>query len=443
MKSNRILALRQRKITLVAAQRAILAAADNDGARDLNEAEAAKYDDNVRALTSLEGQIEREEQLMASERSIGAVTDDNRVAAGTDAIVTDVATDAPTPKGFASFGEMLVAVAASSRTNGRVTDPRLFAGSPPSGMNEAVPSDGGFLVQKEFSSTLLKRTYETGQISSRVNRVPIGADKNGLKINAIDEDSRADGSRMGGILAYWINEADTKIASKPKFRQIELNLNKIIGLCYATDELLEDAVALQAIIETAFPEELNFKVEDAIINGTGSGQPLGIMNSASLLTVARDAGDVGVTASTADILNMWSRCWGRSRQNAVWFINQDVEPKLYPLTLGSGTAVQLFYTPPGQNGNQYGKLLGRDVIPVEHSATLGTPGDILLADLSQYLMIDKTPTSASSIHVRFVNDETTFRFVYRVDGQPAWKKPLTPKNGVNTYSPFVALATRS
>jgi HK97 family phage major capsid protein len=87
--------------------------------------------------------------------------------------------------------------------------------------------------------------------------------------------------------------------------------------------------------------------------------------------------------------------------------------------------------------------MGRPVIPTEHNATLGTPGDIILADLTQYVMADKgAPTTASSIHVRFLNDETTFRFVYRVDGQPVWKKPLTPKNGTNTYSPFVALATR-
>jgi len=89
-------------------------------------------------------------------------------------------------------------------------------------------------------------------------------------------------------------------------------------------------------------------------------------------------------------------------------------------------------------------MLGKPVIPVEHCATLGTPGDIILADLSQYVMSDKgAPQAASSIHVRFLNDETTFRFIYRVDGQPTWKKALTPKNGTNTQAPFIALATRS
>jgi HK97 family phage major capsid protein len=88
--------------------------------------------------------------------------------------------------------------------------------------------------------------------------------------------------------------------------------------------------------------------------------------------------------------------------------------------------------------------MGRPVIPVEYCATLGTAGDIVLVDLEQYLMIDKGKVEgASSIHVRFLYDEMTFRFVYRVDGQPIWHAALTPFKGTNTLSPFIALETRS
>jgi len=81
----------------------------------------------------------------------------------------------------------------------------------------------------------------------------------------------------------------------------------------------------------------------------------------------------------------------------------------------------------------------------ESSATLGTVGDIILADLREYQGIEKGGIqSASSIHVRFLEGETCYRFIYRVDGQPAWNAPLTPFKGAsNTVSPFVALATRA
>ena len=430
---SNIKALRQRAHEQKKALRALLdgAAAEN---RDLNESEATKYEDGLKALVAIEKSIEREEALLDRERHAPAVDDPNEAAAAA----------AGTPGqsvGFTRLGEFLKAVVMHERTRGRNSDPRLQAAA--SGMSEAVPSDGGFLVQKDFSAELIMRVYQTGQIASRVRRIPIGPNANGVKINGIDEDSRADGSRWGGVLAYWVNEADAFTGSKPKFRQIELQLQKLIALCYSTDELLNDAAALETVISQAFAEEMMFKVEDAIMNGTGAGQPLGLLNSGAVVQVAKDAADTTATISTLDVLNMWQRLWARSRQNAAWFINQDVESKLYPLTLGTGTAVQLLYTPPGENGNQYGMLLGRPVIPSEHQATLGTPGDIVLADLSQYLLIDKgAPRQDYSIHVRFLNDEGVFRFVYRVDGQPAWKKVLTPKNGTNTYAPFVSLATR-
>jgi HK97 family phage major capsid protein len=429
-------ALFQRKADLTKQLRAQIdkARAEN---RSLTEDELVTYNKSVETLASIEEDLKRETHVLELERSLVPVSDSNAGASAS--------AGAPSGKDttkFSSFGEQLMAIVRHARSDGRHTDQRLFAAA--SGASEAVPSDGGFLVQKDFSTEILKRLYETGQISGRVRRIPISAAANGLKMNAIDETSRVDGSRWGGVRAYWMNEADALTPTKPKFRQIELNLNKLGAVFYATDEILQDASALEAIFTEAFGEEMGFKVEDAIISGTGSGQPLGILNSDSLITVTHDSGDSGATVSTNDVLLMWQRLWPRSRQSAAWFINPDVEAKLYPLTLGSGTAVQLLYTPPGMQGNQYGMLLGRPVIPVEHCATLGTPGDIILADLSTYVMIDKgAPQQAASMHVRFLNDEMTFRTTYRCDGQPWWNKALTPKNGSNTQSPFIALSTRS
>jgi HK97 family phage major capsid protein len=88
--------------------------------------------------------------------------------------------------------------------------------------------------------------------------------------------------------------------------------------------------------------------------------------------------------------------------------------------------------------------MGRPVIAAEYMDTVGDQGDIMLADLSEYQMIEKGGVqAASSIHVNFLNDETVFRFVYRVDGQPKWNSPLTPKNSALTQSPFIVLDARA
>jgi HK97 family phage major capsid protein len=103
----------------------------------------------------------------------------------------------------------------------------------------------------------------------------------------------------------------------------------------------------------------------------------------------------------------------------------------------------MFLPAGGLNAAPYSSLFGRPIVPIEYASTLGTPGDITLADFSQYVLADKRGMqAATSLHVRFLTDEMTFRFTYRVDGQPLWHTALTPFKGANTKSPFVALAAR-
>ena len=188
---------------------------------------------------------------------------------------------------------------------GGSVDPRLFTAAA-SGLNETVPSEGGFLVQQDFSQEILQDVFQTGILASRCRRIPISGNANSLKINGIDETSRAS-TRSGGILGYWEEEAAEKTASKPKFRKIELNLKKLIGLCYATDELLQDAAALEGVIRQGFVSEFGFLLDDAIINGTGAGQPLGILNSGCLVSVDKETGQKAATVVAENVIKMYSR----------------------------------------------------------------------------------------------------------------------------------------
>ena len=381
-----------------------------------------------------------EEEIRAWDESIGRA--EKLLAIEPEDRSTEKPEVKPTPakdneKRFASFGEQLMAAYRAATPGGKV-DERLTTRAA-SGLNESTPSDGGFLVQQDFVTELLKRTYETGILASKVKKIPISTNANGMKINAIDEDSRANGSRWGGVQTYWEGEADEITANKPKFRQMELSLKKLTGLCYATDELLQDAAALEAVIRQAFAEEFGFKIDDAILSGSGEGEPLGILNSGAIVTVAKEASQTDII-TVENLIKMWNRLWSRSRANAVWYINQELEPYLYTLKIGDKPV----YIPAGGLSEKpYGTLFGRPVVPIEQCSAAGEVGDIILADIGQYLLIDKGGVkSASSIHVRFLYDENVFRFIYRVDGKPIWTKPLTPYKGSATVSPFVTLAKR-
>ena len=99
----------------------------------------------------------------------------------------------------------------------------------------------------------------------------------------------------------------------------------------------------------------------------------------------------------------------------------------------------------GVSGLPYNTLFGRPVLPIEQCASVGTVGDIILADLNGYILAEKGGIQSDySIHVQFLTDqENVFRFIMRVDGSPVLTAPLTPYKGTSaTQSFFVALATR-
>jgi HK97 family phage major capsid protein len=352
--------------------------------------------------------------------------------------------EADTP--FESFAVQLDAIKAATLTQGRELAPRLKALNVKAalGANELVGSEGGFLLEPTFAEGILTPMHEMGPFSNRANRLAIGANSNSLTVRAVDETSRATGSRWGGVQGYRLAEADTKTASQPSFRLVDLKLKKYAVVVYATEELLQDTTALAGIVQQGASEELNFMLNDDIVNGAGNAGPLGILASGALVSVAKESGQAAATIVTENIFKMWARLHPRSKSNAVWYINTDCTPQLYALALSVGTGGQPMYMAPGALPNSpSGSLLGRPVIESEFNATLGTVGDIGLFDMTQYVMIDRDVQSASSIHVQFLTDQVAFRFVYRCDGQPKIAAPLTPYKGTGTLSPFVALATRA
>lgn len=350
-----------------------------------------------------------------------------------------------------SFGEFLQDVAYATRTQMRSVPRRLEmhqkrnVQAAASGLNEGLPAEGGFLVGTDFIGGLIQRVYDNAAIAGRCQKVTISGASNSMKMNGVNETSRAAGSRYGGVLGYWIAEAGSPTASKPAFRQIELMLKKLGVLAYATDELIADAAALESIVSACVVGELDFMLQDSIINGNGAGKPLGILSSPCLVTVTKETGQEADTVVFQNISKMWARMWAPSRGNSVWLINQELETQLDQLALPVGTGGVPAYMPPGGLADSpYGRLKGRPVIPIEQAAAIGDAGDIILADFSQYLLADKGGVqAASSMHVNFATDEMVYRFIYRVDGQPTWNSALTPFKGTSsTLSPFVTLGAR-
>ena len=352
------------------------------------------------------------------------------------------AEDNPTRR-FRNLGEFAMAVRNAHAPSVRAVDERLQFCAAATGLNQATGPEGGYLVPPSFSETIWDG-MNVGEDNLLARTDQYTVDGESLTFNANAETSRVT-SLYGGVIAYWIAEAAQLTGTKPTFRQVTVRPQQLAALCYATDKLLANATSLNQWITKAATAAINFKVGDAIINGTGAGQPLGLLNSGCTVSVSKESGQAAATIQHANIVKMFARMHKMSRPNAVWLINQDIEPQLYSMTLALGTSALAVYTPPGGlSAAPYATLMGKPVIPIEYCATLGTVGDIILADMRAYITATQGGIdSAVSMHLRFDYLEQVFRFVFAVDGQSWLASAMTPYKGTATLSPFVTLATRA
>lgn len=336
---------------------------------------------------------------------------------------------------FKSFGEFLQCTTPTYQLKNGI-DARL------KNLNESDGGAGGDLVPEEFRATLMKLAIEDFIIRPRAFTLPMGSST--MKIPAIRDTSHAT-NIYGGVQAYWGSEAQALTSSQPTFRQIELTAKKLTGYTATSNELIQDqnVGGLEALLMRLFGDAIGFFEDDAFFNGTGAGQPLGILNSPALVSVSKEVGQAAATIVSENLDKMYSRMLPSSLNRAVWVCSHDCLPQLFALsrTVGVGGA-PVFITNITQGPTM--SIYGRPVIVTEQAQTCGTLGDIYFADFSYYLLGDRQAlTTAVSEHVNFTTDEMAWRFVERLDGQPWLDSALTPRHGSNTLSPFVALATRA
>jgi len=257
------------------------------------------------------------------------------------------------------------------------------------GMSELVPADGGFFVNTDQALELIKTTFTLASLAPKCKKVTISSNSNSVDFNAIAETSRVTGSRFGGLNGFWLEEGGTKTAAQPVFRKIELKLKKLAALCYLTDELIQDASALQSMVQSMYPEEFAWLIDDAIYRGAGGGQPVGILGHASAVNVAIQPGQTLANGAIVyeNIVDMFSRMVPSSMPKAEWYINQTCLPWLYTMALAVGFGGVPVYMPAnGASSAPYGTLMGKKVNVIEHASALGTVGDIAFLDASQYIL---------------------------------------------------------
>lgn len=344
--------------------------------------------------------------------------------------------------GFRNLGDFAFAVRNASMRQGGDLDPRLRNAAATTYGNESTGADGGFAVPPDFRSDIMSRVFGEDSLIARTDRMQSSSNTLTLPI-----DMTTPWQTSGGIQSYWTAEGAAKTQSKPALEEVTVKLHTLATLVPVTEELLEDAPAMDSYLRRKVPEKMDFTISHAIVWGNGVGKPQGFMNSPALVTVAAEGAQTADTVNATNLMKMWGRMPVASRRTAVWLMHPDVEAVLPGMTIGQ----QPIYLPPGGlSGSMYGTLFGRPVIPHQVAETIGDLGDVMLVDLANYMTVTKTGGGRDangmktdvSIHLWFDQDMVAYRFTMRVAGQSWWSQAIAQRDGTNTQSPFITLASR-
>lgn len=304
----------------------------------------------------------------------------------------------------------------------------------PSGFH-TQSNEGEIFILPEWSNELLRTPSSRSGIYDRCGSFSMTG--NLYRVRAL-VDKNHTSSVSGGITVARTAEGGASTATTADFEFVEFRPNKLTGLTYITEEMLEDATAFATLIPGLFAEAFASQDEEDVLFGSGVGEPLGMLNDSnpSLISVTRNT---AASIKIQDILNMRARAVANNWGNYVWIGSQDIIPQLGVLS----NANQTLYLSNAKTGEAFDTILGRPLLYSDHVATLGTKTDLSLVDPTQYRIAMKGGiTQQQSIHVRFLYGETTLRFVKRNDGQPLWRAALQPKKSTqSTRSPFITIAT--
>jgi HK97 family phage major capsid protein len=292
---------------------------------------------------------------------------------------------------------------------------------------------GGYTLPEGFKNEIWERVMQESNVIDKVFVIPLTTKS--IKIPAMGGYDRSGGTLYGGIQFYDEGENDQLQDVRPKFEQINFDLGLQGALTHASDAMLRfSPVTMESFIKKIFADALRWRIEYLLFNGTGAGQPDGVIGHGCAIDTTAVTGQGASTVIFENIVDMDANMWPSG--NPEWYFNPKVKRQLRVMSLAVGT---------GGNVLNWKEELDHPYHEVEHCAALGTTGDIVLGDFGQYGVTlpqgqGNGPRFDTSIHFKFDYAQTSFRFLYYCDGHPMWRTSETDRQG-GTYSPFVTLAS--
>lgn len=196
--------------------------------------------------------------------------------------------------GFKSFGHFCQDIFKLGSSHGRTVTKELdkwetHVKAAGTGMNEGTAEFGGHLVPEQFRRDLMVAVSESNDLLPLCTQMPM--ESNIIKVPYVDGFDKSAGLVYGGIKWYWVAEEAAATETRPKIDMLQLELHTLVGLFYASEQLLSDSfVSIEAMAQNGFRDGLNYVFNEVLLHGTGAGQPLGVVNAPCAVSVSAETG---------------------------------------------------------------------------------------------------------------------------------------------------------
>lgn len=432
-------------------QTAILALAESES-RDLTEAEETEFAALEKEFGAFENKIkaaqtkENRSNTMAARAS--AINSTQTIPFRPSAVAgAPVQAEKKDDGGFKNLGEVVHAIRfgdpkgrleglpVGQGQGGGFGVPEAFHGQLLPIRNEwsmGEGAGGGFAVPEQFRPEVLQINTGIDIVRSRATVIPAG-DPPDAKITM---PALAQGSNgvLGGVEVHWIGEGEDKPETEANLREVSLQPQEVAATTVITDKLLRNWKAANAFISNLLQKAMRAAEDIAFLTGNGVGKPKGVLGANGRLLVNRATAN---QVKYIDIVNMLAKLLPESVAGAVFVANQSLLPQIATLQDGGGRYIFI------QGDATKGIPSTLAGIPIQFTGkipTLGKLGDLMLLDLTYYLIKDGSgPFIAASEHVLFRQNKTVIKVFWNVDGQPWVVEPLTLEDNETKVTPYVVL----
>lgn len=348
-------------------------------------------------------------------------------------IAQDEKSEGEAPSEFKSWRDFVLSLRNVVKSKGRNIDPRFETYKE---LGASSGASGGVLVPVQQMENLMAVAATASIVRSRASVIDMSS--RSVEMPVLDQTaaSTTTPSFFGGIRVNWTEDGQTIADTDPAYRDAVLTAYELTGSTIVRNTLLDDVPALASYLggRLGFPGAIAHAEDFAFLRGNGVGKPQGIVGAGATVAVTRTTGS---DIKYDDLANMLGRFYG---ETPVWVASISAKAKLLLMNGPSGNPSYLW----GNTSTGIpSTLMGYPIIFTDKLPALGTRGDIVLADMSYYLVGNRenATTVETSEQQLFTQNKTVFRIVHRVGGMPWLSAPITLMDGSTTVSPFVVIAT--